>query len=230
MKFLNRTKEPKSKARRIFTWGINLSLLLLASPLLAPQLLAFPHQRMIGDTTVYSEQLISPNMENILKRSDALLRKSAIYSDSYGRHIFLTQDGWRWNWLALSMRGSVGLTRPFSPHAVVLNVADIERDLTPSRSSIGKPRSISGTIAHERTHQLVRGHFGALKSFGFPAWKEEGYCDYVAQETTLSTDDVALLKKEGKDHPAIIYAEGRQRVARILAKNDGSVDQLFGKY
>lgn len=229
MKFLNRTKKPKSKARRIFTWGINLSLILLASPLLAPQLLAFPHQRTIGDTTIYSEHPIGPNMENILKRSDALLQKSAIYSDSYGRHIFLAQDGLRWNWLALSVRGGVGLTRAISPNTVIVNVADLEKDLTPSRGPIGKPRSLSGTIAHERTHQLIRGHFGVFKSYGFPTWKVEGYSDYVAQETMLSADDVALLKKQGKEHPGIVYAEGRQRVADILAKNGGSVDRLFAE-
>jgi hypothetical protein len=111
----------------------------------------------------------------------------------------------------------------------MVNVADLENDLTPSRGSVGTPRSISGTIAHERTHQLIRGHFGVLKSIGFPTWKVEGYSDYVARETTLSAEEVALLKKEGKDHPAIVYAEGRQRVADILAKNGGSVDSLFAE-
>lgn len=229
MKLLNRPKKRKSKARRIFTWAINLSILLLASPLLAPQLLAFPYQRTIGDTTIYAEQPIGPNMEKILKRSDALLQKSDIYSDSYGRHIFLTQDGWRWNWLALTSRGAVGLTRPVSPHAVVLNIKDMEKDLMPRRGPIGQSRSISGTIAHERTHQLIRGHFGVLKSLRFPTWKVEGYSDFVAQESSLNADDVVLLRQEGKGHPGIIYFEGRRRVTAILAKNGGSANRLFAE-
>jgi hypothetical protein len=229
MLLFNRTKKPKSEARRILTWSRNLLALLLASPLVAPQLLAFPHQRTIGDTTIYSELPISPNMENILKRSDALLQKSAIFSDNYGRSLFLAQDGWRWNWLALNLRGGVGFTRPSSPDAVFVNIADITQDLTPRRGPIGKQRSISGTIAHERTHQLIRGHFGTLNSIRYPTWKVEGYSDYVAQETTLSAEDVATLKKNGEDHPGVVYAEGQQQVTKILAKNGGSVDQLFAK-
>jgi hypothetical protein len=229
MLLFNRTKKPKSKVRRILTWSFNLLALLLVSPSFAPQLLAFPHQRNIGDTRVYSELPLGPNMENILKRSDTLLRQSKIYSNSFGRNLFLAQDGWRWNWLALSVRGGVGFTRPTSPNSVFVNIEDIAKDITPRRGPIGKERSISGTIAHERTHQLIWGHFGTLNSFRFPTWKVEGYSDYIAQETMLSADDVATLKNDGKDHPGIVYAEGKKRVTAILAKNSGSVDQLFAK-
>jgi hypothetical protein len=227
MKVFNQQSKPKSKARRVLTWSLNLSLLLLASPIVAPQLLAFPYKRTIGDTTIYAEQPIGANMENILSRSDRLLKKSDIYSDSYGKHVFLAEDGWRWNWLALSSRGGVGLTRAASPHTVILNIANIAQDRMPRRGPIGKARTISGTIAHERTHQLIRSHFGVIGSFNFPTWAVEGYCDHVAQETTLNADDVTMLKREGRDHPAIVYFEGRQKVSTILARNGGSVDQLF---
>ncbi len=203
--------------------------LALVSPIVAPQLLAFPHQKTFGDTTVYSELPIDPKMESILKRSDALLKQSGIYSDSYGRSVFVTQDGWRWNWLALTSRGGVGLTRPVSPHSVILSVKDIAQDLMPMRGTIGKQRSLSGTIAHERTHQLIHAHFGLWSSVKFPNWKVEGYCEFIAQETTLTEQDAAQLKKAGEAHPAMVYFEGRRDVTAILAKNGGSIDQLFAR-
>lgn len=212
--------------KRIINWSALLLGAIVISPLFAPQLLAFPYHRTIGDTTIYAEQPIHPNIDAVMAQSDALLKQSAIYSDSYGKNIFLTDGGWRWNWLANTVRYSLAFTRPHMVNSVVVNSSDIAQDKMTVRC-IGKQRRLSDIIAHERTHQLIWAHFGAIKSFTFPAWKVEGYADYVAQNSTLDAVSAAKLKQKEKDHPAIVYFEGRQKVTAILKQNGGSVDKLF---
>ena len=197
----------------------------------APQLLAFPYQAQIGTTTVYSEQPLNvPALVQLLNRTEKLLKASSIYQSPPAVRIFLTDGGWRWRLLSLTNHGSFALTRAFSDlvsQAVLVNRSNHRRDLAYNGGEMGGQRTLSGVIAHERTHMMLRRHFGQVRAAGFERWKSEGYCDHVAQESSLTADEVARLKTNGQNHPALLYYDGRQKVEAILARNGGSVDALF---
>jgi hypothetical protein len=198
----------------------------LATTVFAPELLAFPHELTIGDTKIYSESPLPKTMPRILARSDALLRTSAIYGPGYGRRIFLTDGGWRWHVLALQNAGAFGLSHAASD-AILINRSDPARDLVFNGARIAGARSLSGTIAHERTHGLIRARYGMVADVRYPAWLREGYCDVVAGGGSLSNADAAALKARHETVPALLYYDGRKRVAELLRANGGSVDALF---
>jgi hypothetical protein len=110
---------------------------------------------------------------------------------------------------------------------IIINTSSVDEDWVRSPMAVGRQRSLSGIITHERTHGLIRAKYGSVASVLFPTWKVEGYADYVAQESSLTAADVARYKQRGEDHPAIVYFEGRQKVAAFLVAHNGSVDQLF---
>ena len=225
---IKETKKEKSKVRRIAEWiFLTLTVMFLATRVF-PETLIWPYSANIGDTQIYSEQPISPNKSSVLAKSDQLIRKSAIYSQGYGKRIFLTQGRWRWKLLSLTLSGSFAHSSQLSG-AIVVNRNSVADDWVRNGKSIGGQRKLSSLIAHERTHGLIFARYGYFERLRFPRWKIEGYCDYVAQESSLSAADVDSLKRSGKKHPAIVYFEGHERVAAILAKNGGSVDHLFGK-
>ncbi len=197
-------------------------VLLLGSATFAPQLLAFPYSADFGDTRVYSETPIPPEMGRVLARADALLAQSPLDQPEMPRTLFLTDGGWRWTLLALSSRGALALRRPFRD-AIMFNTSDVARD----RIGVDGARSLSGVIAHETTHILVARHLGELRALGLPTWKSEGYADYVAQESRLSDGDYQRLRASGAFHPAMVYYEGRRRVAEILGRNGNDVDALL---
>jgi len=58
-------------------------LALLASPLLAPQLLAFPYVKKIGGHKVYSEAPIEPGLDAIVTSADLKVARSPI-SPAFG--------------------------------------------------------------------------------------------------------------------------------------------------
>lgn len=205
----------------------------LVAVISAPQLLAFPHKANIGSTTVYAENPIdAAQLKTILLRSDRLLAATGLYKSPVGTRLFLTNGGWRWRLLSLTSHKAFALTRPsldLISDGAIFNRADPAQDQIFNNMDVSRKRSLSGVIAHERTHMLVRRHFGMLRSLTFPGWKSEGYADYVAQESFLTQTQTDAFNKAGIDHPAILYFEGRKRVAAIMAKNGNSVDQLFAK-
>ncbi len=189
-----------------------------------PEALAFPHYRQIGQTRVYAESPIPvAAAAMVLARSERLVRASPIAGRSGSQRIFLTNGGWRWHLLAPGEPRGVAISRPFA-ETIVINRGDVAGDSI--KAGVGQ-RSLSGVIAHERTHGLIRAHFGALADWRYPAWLREGYCDLVAGGGTLSDADAAALKAQGRTMRALDYYNGRKRVEAILARNGCSVDRLF---
>jgi hypothetical protein len=220
--------DAKQKRRPIWRWvnrAFGLFGLLFASVICAPQLLAFPHQTQIGATRVYSEAPLDvAAMRPVLARADRLLAASPLYRAPAGTRVFLTNGGWRWRVLALTAGDSLGFTRPWSDlvsDAVIMNRSDVAGDAT---SSV---RSLSGTIAHERTHIMVRRHLGLIDGLRLPTWISEGYADHVAGEPDVGDPDLARWRVARPDHPVFFYIEARQRVERVLRANGGDVEALL---
>lgn len=209
---------------------LTLIALLLASPLVAPQLLAFPHYTEAGDSRVWSETPIDREaLDRVIARSDTLVAASPIAADHEPRHIFLTQGGWRWLWLANTSRGAFALTRHFGQNLIV-NRGDLAADRIVNGRTVGGSRRLSSVIAHETTHGMLLRHFGAVPIVTKPRWLVEGYCDHVARESALTSADADRLEARGEKHPALLYYRGRQRVAALLAANGGDVDALFAAH
>ncbi len=215
------------KARRILIGIALVALAVTASPLSAPRLLAFPYSVRVGADQVFSTvPLRRAALAPVLARANRLVHASPLAARDEGRAIFLTNGDWRWTWLAGTSAGAFALTRPFSS-AVIVNRADLAGDHVYNKAAIGGMRTLSGVIAHEKCHAMVRRHFGALRERLAPAWLREGYCDYVAGESSLTDAQADALEAARHDHPAIAYVRGRRKVAAMLAANGGSVDALF---
>jgi hypothetical protein len=219
-------RQKKSKAKRAGEYGFGLLIAIFGTVQFVPEVLAWPHKTVLAGTSIYSEQPIGPNIKPIMARSDELLRRSAIYSDGYGKRIFLTDGGWRWKLLSLQSLGAFGHTRPVS-EAVIVNRTSISEDKVRNGLDLGGVRSLSSIIAHERTHGLIRERFGIISGWSVPTWLREGYCDYIARESSLNAQEVAALKQRREPHPAILYFEGRERVRIALETEGKTVEQLF---
>ncbi len=190
-----------------------------------PELLMFPHHKQIGLREVYSDAPVDPNIEAVLRRTSALIAAGPISDTAPRKRLFLTNGGWRWRMLAPFEWGAFALSRPLST-AMIFNRSDIRADRVSNGRAIGGTRTLSGTIAHETVHLLLGDRYGPIKMAREPTWKVEGFADYVSRESSLSDADAAKIRASGGTHPALVYYDGRRRVAQVLA-NGGSVDTLF---
>lgn len=205
-------------------------VVLFASPLFAPQLLAFPHHARSGDFTVYSELPIDQAaLDAVTGKSAALVSASPLARAAEPRRVFLTTGGWRWNWLAFRFRDSFAVSRPFT-EPLIFNRSDVVRDRLYAGAGDSAVRSLSGTIAHESCHGVIRQTFGLAADWTKPAWLREGYCDFVAKESLLDEARAKQLRQSDPDHRALVYYDGRRRVAAELSRNGGKVRALFAAY
>jgi hypothetical protein len=198
-------------------------------PVFVPQALAFPYHAQSHGSSFWSERPIpQPELDAVAGRGQALVAQSPLAKGREPRHVFLTQGGWRWKWLVLANRSAFGITRPIA-EAVILNRNDLAKDEVLNGAAIGGRRTLSGAIAHETCHGMLRRHFG-LSVASKPTWLTEGYCDHVAQESSLTAADAARLETTQPGHPALPYFHGRLRVARLLQQYGGDVDAIFAAH
>lgn len=203
---------------------------LLIVPTFVPAMLLFPYRATSGTLTVRSEQPIDQSaLDRIAARSAALVTASPLARPSEPRNVFLTNGGWRWTWLAIRYRNAFAVSRPFT-EPLIFNRSDLGRDKLYNGTPAGATRTLSGVIAHETCHGLIRRRFGVTADHTKPTWLREGYCDYVAKESTLSDADAKRIAVSDPEHPALVYHAGRKRVAAELARNGGDVDALFAAH
>lgn len=205
--------------------------LLFGSPLLAPQLLAFPHKAKVGDHIVYSERPIGPEVARLVASADARMLGSPLGRvRPLDQPIFFTDGGWRWRWLSAFANTSLALSRPVS-EPVILHRSDPSRDLLFFSGRPDRPaRRASDVLVHEFTHSAIRARFGIVRAARMPTELVEGYADHVAGSSTLSDEQARTLLRTGQKHPALPYWTGRRKVEAALAANGGNVTRLFEEW
>ncbi|MGI9055940.1 MAG: hypothetical protein ACR2F2_09085 [Pyrinomonadaceae bacterium] len=123
---------------------------------------------------------------------------------------------------------SFASTIPMVGH-IRINKADIEKDLVLRNTEEPNKRSLSGVIAHEITHNQISQKYGLARYIRIPTWKDEGYSEYVAGETTLSFEEGVKLWKSDKNSLYLDYFKYHQMVKYLLEVEKISVEDLFEK-
>ena len=113
----------------------------MLSPLAVPQLLAFPYRAQSHGSVVWSETPLPPGeLDRVIVGATGLVAQSPLADpDGEIRHIFLSQGGWRWTWLALQSRSAFGLTRAQN-EVVLINRSSLAADRTWNGRTIGGQR------------------------------------------------------------------------------------------
>jgi hypothetical protein len=113
---------------------------------------------------------------------------------------------------------------------IFMNKSDIAKDLVFRNAAANNSRSLSGVIAHETTHLLIRKRFGYWRNLTMPTWKKEGYAEYVAGGPTLSYETgVKMWKDNPKDGTGYQYFKYYMLVKYLLEQEKISVDDLFNR-
>lgn len=226
-----RAAKNKSRAYKI----VRAALLLLTAAfvflLVYPQVL-FAHEVRYKNFTVYSRQPLDQSLYPVLDKVEAELSKSPINDTTLQPKIFLTNSRKLYSFLSLYIGwNSFGKGYALLPtNNVFINEADVSRDLVFRNAAIGSQRSLSGVIAHEITHLNIRRKFGYLRNITMPAWKKEGYAEYVAGGSTLDYETGReLWKAEPNDATGYQYFRYYLSVKYLLENDKLSVEDLFNR-
>lgn len=206
-----------------------LVLILLAAYLLAiifPQLL-LAHEIRYKSYTVHAGEPLDQNIYRVLDEAEARLATSPLNDESVPRNVYLCQSRAMYAFLSNKAYRSSANSIPLIDN-ILVNRSNVAGDfIYPSRASF-RPRSLGRTIAHEVTHLLIRKRYGYLKTALMPAWKKEGYCEYVGGETNVDYETgVRLWRANPQDAVGYAYFKYYMMVKYLLEVERLSVDELF---
>lgn len=185
----------------------------------------FPHRLSYKGFTIRSDQPLSRGIYTVLDRASARLASSAVY-DSTARHtIFLSGSYAKFALFSREHFRAFAIRSPLRGH-IFISKADPERDVVVRYAEDHNERRLSGAIAHEVTHSLLRQAPGGRD---LPRWKEEGYAEYVAGESTFDyTEGVRLLAQGGSDGShAFRYLKYRLLVEYVLEEKGVGFEEFL---
>ena len=199
--------------------------------LIFPQVL-FAHEISHGNAAVYSREPLDQNIQAVLDKAEARLATSEINTQEVKPKIFFTNGFKLYSFLSLYIGGnSFGKGYPLLPtNNIFINQTDVANDLVLRRAPANNERSLSGVIAHETTHLLIRKRYGYWRNFTMPTWKKEGYAEYMAGGSTLAYETgVKMWKENPKDGTGYQYFKYYMLVKYLLEQDKLSVDDLFNR-
>jgi hypothetical protein len=199
---------------------------------LVPQSLIWPYHEQIAGFEVFASEPISPQLVAMLESAKSRAWQRSGYAVPHGQKLFLSDGGWRWNLLALRSRRAFAINLPVID-AIVINRSDQRANrisVKPFVAGMGGVRTLGGTLTHELTHGFLHRRFGLFKTAMAPTWLVEGYCDYVADESTLTAADVSRLRATGQSHPALVYYGGREKITRMIEEQKLTITDIIANY
>ncbi len=216
------------KVLRYLVFGVVMAYLLLLS---FPQVL-FAHETSYKTFKVYSREPLDGSLYAVLDKVEVRLAASGINTGEVKPTIFLTNSHGLYAVMSLYIGGnSFGKGYAILPtDNIFINKADLAKDLVYRNADANNTRTLSGVIAHETTHLLIRKKYGYWKNLSSPVWKREGFCEYVAGGSTLTYETgVKMWKENPRDGTGYQYFKYYMLVRYLLENEKLSVDELFNK-
>jgi len=178
---------------------------------------------------IYSRQPITPELGAVLDSAETRLKTSPLYDASATRYIYLTDSYGLYALLSHKAYKSFANSVPFIDN-VFINKSDVAADRVFVNREFSNSRSLSGVIAHETVHLFIRQRYGTFKASSMPTWKNEGYCEYVAGDSTITVEEgIRRWRENRSDDMSYRYIKYHLMVKHLLENEGMSVDDLFTK-
>jgi hypothetical protein len=143
----------------------------------------FRHHARAENITVFSDESISPALFPILNDVERRLQRSPLNDPSLRHRVFICNETWLFVLMANTDSHAGGVNKAWLNQSIFLRRANIpaNRLLGPSGKKVAGDRTLAYFIAHEIVHTLEEQQLGRYGYLRLPAWKREGYADYVAR-------------------------------------------------
>ena len=203
-----------------------------------PQI-AFAHTVSYKAYHVYTTEPLGddlPALHAVLDEVDRRLASSEVYDRTAVHRIFLTPSHRWFAFFAPGSRSAFAVNRHVLHH-VLVNESDLAANVVRNGSEANGQRALDGVLAHEITHTLLARRFGDLRLLQARAegrsLREEGYCDFVAQETSFDPEHGAAMLRRGEHERSASFEYFRWATAvrqLIEAEGWGVEPVLFGEW
>ena len=220
-----KTKTKIGKIVRRCEHVLNVSLLLYLGVHFYPQPL-FGHQLDHKGITLYSTQPIPVDQgEELLSQIRSEISVSEIHDSKKKFKIFICNSKALYTFLGPLSREAFGF---FYLNTIIAH-ADLETNMAKAYRANHNTRSFTSVATHEICHEMIRDKFGFLSSHTKPKWLQEGYCEYIAKESSFPENLGYEMIAKGKADKSnsFKYFEYRKMGEFYLDKKGYTIDELF---
>jgi hypothetical protein len=223
-----RAARARSKAYKVLRTTVMVIVAAYLFTISFPQYL-FAHELSYRNFQVYSRQPLDEHIYKVLDDAEVRLSKSTIYDPESRRRVFLTNSHGMYAFLSNKAFRSFANSVPMINN-IIINKSDVTRDMVFLNRPEHNKRSLSGVVAHEVAHLFIRKKVGVLRASLMPTWKNEGYCEYVAGDITITYEEgVRLWKESPDDDSKYRYFKYQMMVKYLLETERLSIEEVFSR-
>jgi len=146
----------------------------------APYWFAGKYSKKISPFIVYSNRPISDTAIKYFKN----LKKKKIFEENFSYKIFLTDNKKNYSRITPRFYDSFAISKEISGN-IIIAPSNLIKDEVRRNGKRNNIRKLSSVILHECTHRYLKKKYGFLKMIRVKTWKEEGYCEYIAQGSSF---------------------------------------------
>lgn len=219
-----------NKTKKVLYWTFSSIGVLYLLIVLFPQCL-FANKIEYKNFTVYyhSNEIKTEELKLVLDKSRALLEQTELSKNEGVQKIFICDGFNEFTFFAPLSRKSFAVNYPFLQN-IFLSKSSVSDNSIFRNGEENNKRSLSAVIAHETTHSLLENNLGILKYKLLPSWKNEGYCDFIAQES--SYDPQKGLKemyqnKDVTDSPSFYYFKSKIYTEYLLKEKNLTLEAFL---
>lgn len=196
---------------------------------LFPQTL-FAHRVTRDGITLYSRSPLPPEAASCAARAADLVEPSELAVPGRQEHVFVCDAPWLFRLFSPKSSGAFAVSVPVTDH-VFIAAADFSADIASRPGPDFNRRSLSSVMAHEIMHGLIRHRLGLVKSLRLPDWIDEGYCDFIARESSFPEEPGLRLFASGQSHPSRSYRyfTYRQMVRHLVEDQKKSFSEIVAR-
>lgn len=232
-RFFRRLFNPSKPRTRLGRWlrrsgqMLFVLVLLYISLYTFPQIL-FPYSYSIQGVTLYARSPFPAETPERIVEIVKLIQRSELAVAGRSERIFICDRPWLFRLLSPMSSGAFAYSLPVTDNVFIAN-ADLVHNVARSAVPEFNVRSFSAVAAHEITHGLIRHKIGLLSRL--PTWITEGYCDYVARESSFPEAVGLRLLAAGQQDPSgsFRYFVFRQMVSYLIEDRQLSFQQVVDR-
>lgn len=209
----SRPRSGQGQHRRVIQLSTVLAVVAYLLLLVLPQPL-FPHTTSHGEFVVHADRSLGREIHEVLDKASTLLASSPAYDSTGTQTLYLTRNRVKFFLFAREHFGAFAIRSPLGG-AIFIADALPAQDLARSAAELHNTRSLSSVVAHEAMHNYLRALPNGRE---LPTWKEEGYADYVAKESSYDcrVGVRSLLSGQNDQSDAFRYFKYRMLVIYLL--------------
>ena len=173
------------KTKKIFNWLLGAISFSYFLAIVFPSFL-FANKLEYKSFSVHyhSNDINREELRLIIDKSENLLKGTELFK-TIKQDIFICNSFNEFTFFALLSRKAFAVNYPVFQN-IFLSKSFASENYILRNGKENNKRTLSGVIAHETVHSLLENKLGMLKYKLLPSWKNEGYCDFIAKESSFN--------------------------------------------